>query len=261
MAKFASMIACFSGCGNSRLVADRLAELLSDSVTALRPGTDWNAAQGDTERMIWVFPVYSWGIPPVVASHIASASLPEAMDHYMVCTCGDDTGLTDRQWRRMIRARGWKAIGAWSVIMPNTYVTLPGFDVDTPDVAQSKLNAAPARIAAIARGIRHRARVDDVIRGAFPWLKSRIIYPLFKRFMMSPRPFRTTPDCTSCGLCARKCPMGNITIVPGRGPQWGADCAFCLGCYNRCPVHAVAYGRATASKGQYHSPERLPQQP
>ena len=139
------MIACFSGCGNSRLVADRLAESLNDCVTAIRHDTDWSAAGGDTTHMVWVFPVYSWGIPPVVASHIASAVLPETLDHYMVCTCGDDTGLTDRQWRRMIRRRGWKAVGTWSVIMPNTYVTLPGFDVDSPAVASRKLEAAAAR--------------------------------------------------------------------------------------------------------------------
>ncbi|WP_289736814.1 EFR1 family ferrodoxin [Paramuribaculum intestinale] len=258
MAKFASMIACFSGCGNSRLVADRLAQSLNDSVTAIRHDTDWNAADGDTTRMVWVFPVYSWGIPPVVASHIASATLPETLDHYMVCTCGDDAGLTDRQWRRMIRRRGWTAVGTWSVIMPNTYVTLPGFDVDSPALASRKLEAAAARITDIARGIRHHARVDDVVRGTLPWLKSRIIYPLFRRLMMSPRPFNTSPDCTSCGLCARKCPMGNITMTPGHGPEWGTDCALCLGCYHRCPVHAVNYGRATASKGQYHSPESLP---
>ena len=143
--------------------------------------------------------------------------------------------------------------------MPNTYVLLPGFDVDSPVVADAKLAAAPARISAIARGIRHRARVDDVIRGSMPWLKSRIVYPLFRRFMMSPRPFRATDSCTSCGLCARECPMGNITIGSDGRPSWGDDCALCLGCYNRCPSHAVAYGRATAAKGQYHAPRRLPE--
>ena len=259
MAKFATMIACFSGCGNSRLVADRHALLLSDSVTAITPSADWRKAPGDKTRMIWVFPIYSWGVPPVVVSHIAEATFPDGMEHYMVCTCGDDTGLAARQWRRIVRRRGWNAVGAWSVTMPNTYVLLPGFDVDSPVVADAKLAAAPARISAIARGIRHRARVDDVIRGSMPWLKSRIVYPLFRRFMMSPRPFRATDSCTSCGLCARECPMGNITIGSDGRPSWGDDCALCLGCYNRCPSHAVAYGRATAAKGQYHAPRRLPE--
>ena len=92
MAKFATMIACFSGCGNSRPVGERLALLLSDSVTAITPSADWRKAPGDKTRMIWVFPIYSWGVPPVVVSHIAEATFPDGMEHYMVCTCGDDTG-------------------------------------------------------------------------------------------------------------------------------------------------------------------------
>lgn len=37
-----------------------------------------------------------------------------------------------------------------SVIMPNTYVLMKGFDVDTPEVADAKLKAMPDRVAHIA---------------------------------------------------------------------------------------------------------------
>ncbi len=47
-------IHCFSGNGNSAAVAARLGQLLHD----------------ESNDILWVFPVYAWGIPPVVVSRI-----------------------------------------------------------------------------------------------------------------------------------------------------------------------------------------------
>ena len=94
----------------------------------------------------------------------------------------------------------------------------------------------------------------EMTRGSWAWLKTYIIYPWFAAFCMSPRPFHTTPACTSCSLCARSCPLSNITMQPASPssstPVWGSRCALCLRCYHICPSRAVAYGSATASKSR-----------
>lgn len=249
------MIICFSGTGNSRLVAGRLASLTGEKrpVTYIDrrlyddPSVD---ASGDS-RIIWVFPVYSWGVPPVVVDVIRRLRLtaPDSARHYMVATCGDDAGLTAAMWRRAVKARGWHPAGAFTVIMPNTYVMLKGFDVDSPDVAGAKLDAMEPRVADVATAIMRGYDGDDCIRGSFPWIKSRIVYPVFVSRLMSPKGFHVLPECIGCGKCAAVCPMSNITIEGGR-PEWGSVCAFCSGCYHVCPVHAVAYGKATSGKGQ-----------
>lgn len=151
----------------------------------------------------------------------------------MFTTCGDDVGLCAEMWRKDIRRRGWDARRAFSVQMPNTYVTMRGFDVDTPQVAKSKLDAMPGRVAEIAAEM-DRPGADMVARGAWAWLKTRIIYPWFVRMDMSPKPFHATDGCTSCGACMRRCPMGNITPDRTGRPSWGSDCAFCLACYHVC---------------------------
>ena len=38
---------------------------------------------------------------------------------------------------------------------------------------------------------------------------------------MSPRPFHASDACVGCGICARSCPTGNITMKGGR-PAWSA---------------------------------------
>ena len=45
-------------------------------------------------------------------------------------------------------------MAGYSVIMPNNYILLPGFDVDSKEVERQKLEDAPAAVAAIAAAIR-----------------------------------------------------------------------------------------------------------
>lgn len=243
------MIAVFSGTGNSMEVANRLSKLLGDKV-AVMPHDRLSADR----RVVWVFPVYSWGVPPIVIEYMRSVpgEVMRSCEHFAVMTCGDDTGHTDRMWRREITRAGGHARGAWSVQMPNTYVLMKGFDVDSPETVSKKLSAMPARVEAVANAIKTRPDETDVIRGSFAAIKTGIIYPWFKRHAMSPKPFHALEGCTGCGRCSRVCPEGNITMRDGH-PVWGDKCALCLRCYHICPQHTVAYGKATDGKGQYRS--------
>ncbi len=261
------MIIYFTGTGNSRLVAERLHECYHpddkqrnklyclEGDRLLHPGRQL-LETADGSLVIWVFPVYSWGVPPVVLRFIDKVRFKgaEKARHYMVCTCGDDVGRTDDQWRHHIGRRGWTPRGALSVTMPNTYVCMKGFDVDSPDIEAGKLVAMPGRVEEIRRAIDRGFSDSDLIRGSWAWWKTNLVYGLFRAFKMSPLPFRADPErCTSCGLCARQCPMLNIKLKDRR-PQWGPACAMCLRCYHHCPVKAIAYGKETDGKGQYKLP-------
>ena len=272
------MILWFSGTGKSRYGAEMLAAELGQTLRRLTPdlrnGSLTPAPHDDT--VIWVCPVYSWGLPPYVRAIIKNVDLGSApLIHHLVLTCGDDCGLTAEMWRSDLAKRGWLSGLAFSVTMPNNYVCMSGFDVDTAELAQHKLSAASLRIREIARSIADfRAgsgdcpnEPDDVVRGRFAWIKTRIIYPWFVRHAMSPKPFRYTRECISCGKCAAICPLRNINMSEPSGkstdsserrrkrPVWGTDCAFCLACYHVCPRHAVMYGDKTGTKGQYMNPQ------
>lgn len=232
-------IRCFSGMGNSAAVASRLQQKLP----------------ADFADEIYVCPVYSWGLPPVIVRHLKNADLAGRRVH-LVVTCGDDVGNLDRQWLRLLHDRGAIPGSIYSVQMPNTYVNLPFMDVDPAPLAAEKLTRAADRVDMIADRLARGIIETDITRGALPRLKTSVIYPLFFADLPSiARKFHSTPACTGCGTCARQCPNQNITLDTDRRPCWGNDCTYCLRCYHVCLSHAVAYGRCTAKKGQYLHPD------
>lgn len=245
------MIAVFSGTGNSMRVARLLHKELGDAITIL-PDSISTPTDG---RLIWVFPIYSWGLPPVIHRAISSVADGNGCPTFMVATCGDDIGRADRQWAKAVAKRGYRPMGVFSVQMPNTYVLMKGFDVDSDSLAEAKIAAAPDRVRVISEAIRRATESGepapaDVISGRFAGIKTGIIYPWFRRYAMSPEPFFADDRCVSCGLCAQSCPLGNITMSGNGRPSWGKDCTLCLRCYHICPTHAVCYSTATRGKGQ-----------
>lgn len=254
------MIFCFSGEGNSLFVAHHIKDAIGGELIVLSGDSLISPELKEHvvppgEPVIWTFPVYSWGVPPVMVRFMTRCRIAcdTATRHHLVLTCGDDVGLAHRQWRKIMKRQGWTAASASSVIMPNTYTLMKGFDTDSPDVERAKLQAAPRRVSEIVNTIKSGEATDDVTKGSWAWVKSLIVYPWFVRFCMSPKPFHPTSACVSCGKCAWECPLDNITMTDGK-PRWGQRCALCLRCYHTCPHHAVAYGTATRDKGRYLAP-------
>lgn len=251
------MILYFSGTGNTRFVAESLSNILDEKIGLLSTSHP-NDLQLDGKYLIFSFPVYSWGVPPLVLDYIRE--LPDEIVDWlkdkdvpvvMVCTCGDEVAETPEMFRSAWADRGIEVKGIWSVIMPNDYVLLPGFDVDAESIEMSKLDAAPARILEIAQKIATEAWETDVIRGKWPRLKSRLVYPLFKKWGINPRKWSVSEKCVHCGRCVAACPVGNIRMSSGT-PKWGKRCVSCTACYHICPAKAISYGRVTSGKGQYY---------
>lgn len=158
-----------------------------------------------------------------------------------------------------MKRRGFRAMAAFSVQMPNVYTFMRGFDVDPQPVEQRKLREAVPRLEMIARKIAAGEPCpDDVVPGAFAWFKSGVIRPWFERTQMSPKHF--TVDllkCVRCGKCMRDCPLGNIAASAEHTPLWGPQCMLCERCYHGCPVHAIDYRGTSAGKGRYICPDSL----
>jgi ferredoxin len=62
------------------------------------------------------------------------------------------------------------------------------------------------------------------------WLVSQVYSRLF---------MVNANKCTTCGLCVKLCPTGNITKNSADRPSWGRNCLLCLSCELKCPQDAI----------------------
>ena len=131
------MIFYFSGVGNSAWVARKLGDILQDKVLSIAEEIRKEAiyAPLEGERVGFVFPVYGWEPPRIVLDFIRKMQMQVLPSYlYFVCTCGDDTGKTASVFMSALSAKGWKCHASYSILMPDTYVCLPGFDIDGEEV-------------------------------------------------------------------------------------------------------------------------------
>ncbi|MDE6695349.1 MAG: EFR1 family ferrodoxin [Muribaculaceae bacterium] len=254
------MIYYFSGTHNSRYAALRLGSMVGEDVRFipnLDPYTQTIDLQKD-KSIGFVFPVYAWGVPPIVIDFIERLpeSLIDTIEAYSVyvwcvLTCGDETGMAVEMLRKALSKKGIKLSSSWSLIMPNVYVLLPGFGTDSKDVEEKKLKDAVGRIESIAGKVKSRIQESDVHLGPFPKLKTSLVYPLFKKWGVNTKKWHYTEACIGCGKCAKACPVGNVAMVDGH-PKWGTDCTSCCACYHVCPTNSSQYGNITKNMGQYY---------
>lgn len=243
------MIFYFSGTGNSAWAARQLARLTGDTAYDITNLKELPKMVG-AKQIGFVFPVYAWGVPEIMADFVKKLPAPE-MFTFGVCTCGGDAGLTMQQFSRL-----YPLSSSYSLLMPNNYIL--GSDTDDESEILQKIAAARVELERMAQEIRRQEKVYRVHEGALAGVKSRLANFGFNRFARSAKPFFAEDCCNGCGQCARNCPASAISLRDGK-PVWAAQCFQCLRCINECPRQAIQYGKSTAGRRRYTIRAYLPQ--
>ena len=252
------MIFYFSGTGNTRWAAERLAAATGERlfVIAKELKTSCEYTLQENERIGFCFPVHGWQPPHIVREFVRRLKVNGARGHYAyaLCTCGDSTGLAMKMLAEELAGKGIVLQSWQSLIMPESYVCLPFMYTDTPEREREKKEEAARRLAVFEQVVAERvAGHPELTLGLTPWTFSHIIGAYFNRYMITDKKFTVDSDvCIHCGRCAEVCPVGDITFDDT--PTWKNDssCTCCLSCYHHCPVHAINYGRITRRRGQYY---------
>ena len=249
------MIFYFSGCGNSRHLAEAIATQLNDTLVfipeAVREGRyDYTLAEG--ERLGFVFPVYAWAPPRLVLDFIKKLKLAAKPEYvYFACTCGDECGQTEKIFRQALVEKGWELSACFNTKMPETYIGMPGFKLDTEENAKKKIAEAEVVTNRNIPRLLNKECFSEIYQGRAAWLKSRVINKSFNKFATDDRKYLSNDKCIGCGKCVNVCPLQNITLDDSR-PKWNGHCTMCMACYHHCPVNAIQYGKGTEGKGQYY---------
>lgn len=254
------MIFYFSGTGNTRWAAERLAEVTGERLffipEELKKGTCVYELQ-EGERLGFCFPVHGWQPPAIVRRFIRQATFRVSPSTfvYALVTCGDSIGRTMEMLNGELAPKGLQAQSLFSLVMPESYVCLPFMYTDTPEREKQKIDKATEHLEHYATMIAERRRGEvHTVRGVTPWTFSHVIGAYFNARMISDKKFTVDHDlCIHCGRCQKVCPTGDILLTNGL-PQWQHDgsCTNCLACYHHCPRHAINYGKITLKRGQYY---------
>lgn len=245
------MIICFSGTGNSRYVANRLSEALSDNVIDLNEVIKTGMVDEfhTDRRLVIVTPTYAWRIPRVVANWLKTNKITGAHDAWFVMTCGSEIGNAARYNSRLCNVLGLNYMGTKQIVMPENYIAM--FDAPDESSAKKIIVAAEPEITAAGDRIKSNAAFDTPRNNAYDRIMSGWVNPVFYKFFVGADAFTAGDGCIACNQCVRLCPLNNISIVDGR-PVWGKNCTHCMACICRCPVEAIEYGKKSIGKPRYH---------
>lgn len=249
------MIFYFSGCGNSRYVAETLSAGLNDTLVFIPEAArasryDYTLAEDET--LGFVFPIYSWAPPKLVLDFVKQLQLTAKPSYvYFACTCGDQCGLTEKIFRKALQEKEWELSACFSMKMPETYIGMAGFNLDKEEVAKKKIADTQATLERNLPRLLNRESFYEMIVGRLAWLKSYVINKSFNKYASDDRKYLANEKCVSCGKCVEVCPLQNIVLEDGH-PVWQHHCTMCMACYHHCPVNAIQYGKTTEGKGQYY---------
>ena len=285
------MIFYFSGTGNTKWAASKLAAATREDLISIAPymradDSSHNLAEPfilkENERLGFVFPVHGWRVPKLVREFIskmkiqrepsdASAENKAKADDclknrpfaYCVCTAGDSIGLTIENLNKVISLNpSLQALGitevssSYSLIMPESYIGLPFMDVDPKEREIRKKENAAQELAVVCEEIFDRKEgISRLVKGPIPWFFTKVVGGFFENVLITDKRFHIEKDrCVKCGICANICPVGDIKGGHGEYPVWlhHKDCLTCFTCYHHCPHHAIEFGNQTQKKGQYY---------
>ena len=259
------MIFYFSGTGNTKWAASKLAAATREDLISIAPymradDSSHNLAEPfilkENERLGFVFPVHGWRVPKLVREFIskmkiqrepiqrepsdataenkakAEDSLKNRPFAYCVCTAGDSIGLTIENLNEVISLNpSLQALGisevssSYTLIMPESYIGLPFMDVDPKEREIRKKENAAQELAVVCE------EIFDCKEG-------------ISRLVKGPIPWFFTKVVGGF--------FENVLITDKRFHVEKDRCVKCGICANVCPVGDIKGGHGEYPKWLHH---------
>ena len=245
------MVLYFTGTGNSRYIAQRIAVALGDELLSMNDrikASDTSPVASDG-RLVIVTPTYAWRIPRIVRDWMAKTDFPGAKQAWFVMTCGSEIGNAAKYNRTLCREKQLAYMGTAQIVMPENYIAM--FNAPQEEEARQIVARAEPDIDRVISAIADSQAFPQPRNNLYDRFMSGPVNPIFYSFFVKANAFTAGDACTGCGQCARLCPMNNITIQNGK-PAWGSDCTHCMACICRCPEEAIEYRKKSLGKPRYY---------
>lgn len=218
----------FSATGNSLYVAKRLGGELYSIPKLLKEGK----FEFEDDKIGIVYPVYRLSVPPMIIEFLSKANLKS--DYiFTVATTGHPFGTTAKQMVALGKRFGIKFSYNIEIGMVDNF--LPAYDMEE-QISKEPLMNIEDQIDNVIKDI-----ADKRVSTQKPALIFSILRELINiradKSKDFPNAFQINDSCTGCGICAKVCPVDNITV--NNKPSFGGNCKNCLACVQHCPQGAI----------------------
>lgn len=249
------MILYFSGTGNSKYVASRIAEATSEKIFSIEDCIRVNNYKFDldeNENLGIICPTYFFGVPVIVKDFFKRAKINCNGNNYVygVTTCGGFSGGTLDMLEELLKNINIELKAKFDIVMVDTWT--PSYDVSDLKSNEEVQKKSEVRIDFIIKKIMGKKAGTFQSKKLPGFIVKRVYFSYDKA--CSTKYFTVNNDCTGCGMCEVKCPCGAIEVKNGK-PVWKSEkCILCLRCLHNCPKAAIEYKKKTKKHGQYINP-------
>ena len=250
----------FSGTGNSLRIAQELAIRLSDcEIIPIIGALTNNGIKSNADSVGFVFPIYTFTLPPIVEEFIRNIDLSSA-SYIFAIPCRICSSSVFSKINRLLHKQKQKLAIAHYIEMPQNYIMV--FPVPCSDEVEILDLRMQEEVKTVAEAINSQKILESKKDGILLWFVSHLLFP-FVRFIYNgtnyfgmEKRFYSDEKCMGCGICEQVCLSGTV-VMEDSCPIWKQDteCLHCLACLHYCPSHAVQIRRSkTLKKDRYHHP-------
>ncbi|GHT66946.1 4Fe-4S ferredoxin [Spirochaetia bacterium] len=239
----------FSGTGNTYWSAKKLAQRIGDAViVSISREIKQPEIRVEADAVVFMFPAYAYGVPVMVRRFLEKAEIRAGYLAALV-SYGSSPGGALAEVSRVLGRK--KLVLNYGGRIPAVENYIPIFGAQKAELRNRRLALQAEATEQAAAAIVSRTSNRVLTFRPFAGFVSALFHIGCPRMG---RLFRVTAACNACGLCARICPAGAISMT-GQGPVFQNGCEQCQACLNFCPRKAISFGRLKPDTERYHHPE------
>lgn len=235
----------YTGTGNSLAVAKQIGGELISIPQVMKSGE----LSFESDVIGVVFPIYSLEAPKKVQEFLSKAKL-KADYLFAIGTYGNISSAAMYRLQNLAKANGYCFDYLNQILMVDNYLPVFNMEKEIEKIPKKKI---PENMDQILKDIRSRkkneAKVsmgDKALTAALRGLSGKMYNG------KEAQKYIVNDDCIQCGICAKVCPAGNITVE--KKVVFKEKCELCAACLHMCPKNAI-HLKNEKSKARWINPE------